>query len=244
MQDASKVVLGSTNSSDKEVSSFVSDPADTPAGRAVSLADDSSLSLALADGNRIGISLGKDLQNTLNTVVARSGLRVPIELNEPKASLTVNGDLVFEAVEGGADGNDITITLADTVTAGSEEASVVGTDITIAIEATQSTATQVKAAFDALPAAVALATCTIVEGEESAAQAALAEDALEGGIDAADYVVIGAKAYIDDITGKANEENQSDVTISDATYVSGVLTGIKEDGTEVPAALVDIPGGL
>lgn len=66
------------------------------------------------------------------------------------------------------------------------------------------------------------------------------------------YVVKGAKVYIDDATGMANDPDANDgedppvsiVTVTDAVYVSGVLDGVKEDGTTVKVALVDMPGGL
>jgi hypothetical protein len=243
MHDASKVLLGATGSSSKETSRFDSDPADTPAGVAVSLDSDGLLSVAVADGKRVGISLGKDLQNVDKTAVARVGLRVPVLLTSGPASVTLNGDLTFTAVLAGADGNDITVAMVDTGAAGAEEITVTGTDIVISMEAGESTATQIKAAFDASAAAVALATCTIVEGQGAAAQAAVAEDALEGGFGGADYVVVGEKVYIDDVTGYANDSEET-VTISDAVYVSGVLTGITEAGAEVEVALVDMPGGL
>lgn len=104
------------------------------------------------------------------------------------AALTVNGDLVFTAVELGWGGNDISIILADTATAGSETVSVVGDQITIGIEGGVSTATQVKAAFDADEDAVALASCAIESGQDGEAQAAAAEDNLEGG----DGLTLGA----------------------------------------------------
>lgn len=60
------------------------------------------------------------------------------------------------------------------------------------------------------------------------------------------YVVLGAKVYVDDVTGMANVVDDGDVTttITDAVYVSGPLDGIAEDGTIVKIALVDMPGGL
>ncbi len=60
------------------------------------------------------------------------------------------------------------------------------------------------------------------------------------------YVVIGAKVYVDDVTGLANIVDTGDVTttITDAVYASGVLDGINEAGELVKVALVDMPGGL
>jgi phage tail sheath gpL-like len=64
-----------------------------------------------------------------------------------------------------------------------------------------------------------------------------------GGGVAPDYVVIGDKVYFSDTTGKADDPD-SLATVSDAVYVSGVMTGIDESGSEVAAALVDMVGGL
>lgn len=60
------------------------------------------------------------------------------------------------------------------------------------------------------------------------------------------YVVKGAFAYSDDVTGKANVVDDGSVTttITNAIYVSGALDGIAEDGTTVKVALVDIVGGV
>lgn len=103
------------------------------------------------------------------------------EIEASYAALTVNGDLTFTAVELGWGGNDVSIILADTATAGSETVSIDGDQITIGIEGGVSTATQVKAAFDADEDAVALASCAIVSGQDAEAQAAAAEASLAGG---------------------------------------------------------------
>jgi hypothetical protein len=66
---------------------------------------------------------------------------------------------------------------------------------------------------------------------------------LSGGGAAPDYVVKGEFAYFSDTTGKADDK-YSLSTVSNAVYVSGVLTGIDEDAAEVPVALVDMVGGL
>jgi hypothetical protein len=57
--------------------------------------------------------------------------------------------------------------------------------------------------------------------------------------------VIGAQVHISDTTGKAVAAGAG-ATGMNAVYVSGVLTAVKEDGTEVAsgAALIDMPGGL
>ena len=61
--------------------------------------------------------------------------------------------------------------------------------------------------------------------------------------DTPDYIALGAKVYFSNSTGKADDPN-SDSTISDAVYASGLLTGIDESGAEVLAVLVDMQGGL
>lgn len=103
------------------------------------------------------------------------------EVTATAAALTVNGDLTFTAVDTGADGNDITITLEDSATAGSETVSVVGTDIVIGIEGGVSTATQIETAYNADEDAVALATVAVVTDQGGDAQAAATEANLAGG---------------------------------------------------------------
>lgn len=97
------------------------------------------------------------------------------------AALTINGDLTFTAVETGSPGNLITITFANSATAGAETCVVTDTDIVIGIQGGVSTATQIKAKYDATAAAVALATCAIVSGQDAASQAAASEAPLAGG---------------------------------------------------------------
>ncbi len=54
---------------------------------------------------------------------------------------------------------------------------------------------------------------------------------------------LGAQVHISDTTGKGIASGAG-ATGMNATYASGLLTGIQEDGTEIPAALIDMPGGL
>lgn len=122
------------------------------------------------------------------------------EITATQASLTVNGDLTFTAVEGGSGGNDITITFADTATAGSETVDVTGTDIVIGIEAGVSTATQIKTAYDAESDATDLATCAIVSGQEAEVQAAASEAPLAGG----DGLYLGT---FDGVLGLASDDD-------------------------------------
>lgn len=102
----------------------------------------------------------------------------------PAQASLVKADLTFTAVAESSDGNDISIEFLDTGTAGAEVVTVTGTGtdkkISVSMEDGVSTGTQMKAALDASAAAVALITTTI-SGTAGNAQAAFAEDNLEGG---------------------------------------------------------------
>jgi hypothetical protein len=78
--DATKVLLGTTTSSAKEISNFVADPDDFPAGVGVRL--DTTGNLSLGTGNLVGISLGVSLDETDRVAVARDGESVPVQLTE------------------------------------------------------------------------------------------------------------------------------------------------------------------
>lgn len=101
-----------------------------------------------------------------------------------QASL-VKGSLTFTAVSSGVSGNEISIEFLDTGVAGSEVVTVTGTapdrKISVSMDSTTSTATQLKTALDASAAALALITTAIASGEGATAQTAFVEDNLEGG---------------------------------------------------------------
>lgn len=77
--DASKVLLGATNSSFKVVDNY---NGSIPAGKIVRLKSDNTISLAKADGSALGISLGKDLSDIGRTAVVRRGVAVPLLLTD------------------------------------------------------------------------------------------------------------------------------------------------------------------
>lgn len=104
------------------------------------------------------------------------------EIIASQASL-VKGDLTFTAVQSGFNGNDISIVFLDTGVAGAEVVTVVGKEITVSMDAGVSTATQIKTALDASTAAALLISTAIASGQGAVAQAAFAEDNLEGGDD-------------------------------------------------------------
>jgi hypothetical protein len=54
---------------------------------------------------------------------------------------------------------------------------------------------------------------------------------------------LGAQVNISDTTGFGAAAGAGATGVN-ATYASGLLTGIMEDGTEENVALIDMPGGL
>lgn len=78
--DTTKVLMGQINSNIKEVDNHIGDPATFQAGLCCHLKSDDTLSLASADGSKMGISLGRSLSDTKRTAICRKGLRVPIQL--------------------------------------------------------------------------------------------------------------------------------------------------------------------
>lgn len=77
---ATTVYMGSTQSKVKEVDNMAGDPATYLAGLCVHLKSDATISLASADGSKLGISLGRSLSNHKRTAICRKGLRVPVLL--------------------------------------------------------------------------------------------------------------------------------------------------------------------
>lgn len=96
-----------------------------------------------------------------------------------KASLVVE-DITYTAVNGGEEGNEISIEYLNTGTAGAEVVTVVGKKISVSMQAGVSTATQINAAIGGSAAAMALITKAIT-GTAGDPQAALAEDFLASG---------------------------------------------------------------
>lgn len=79
MHDASKVALGSTQSSFRTV---VNHKGEIPAGKIVRLKSDDTISIASADGNALGISLGKSLSDIARTAICVRGKGVPVLLTD------------------------------------------------------------------------------------------------------------------------------------------------------------------
>lgn len=80
MHSAVTVQLGNIGSNIKEIDNWLADPATFLAGLCCHLKSDGTVSLAVADGSKIGISLGRSLSDTKRVPIARKGLSVPILL--------------------------------------------------------------------------------------------------------------------------------------------------------------------
>ncbi len=80
MHSASTIYMGSTRSKIKEVINKAGDPATFLAGLCVHQKSDGTISLAAADGSKIGISLGASLSATKRTAICTKGMEVPILL--------------------------------------------------------------------------------------------------------------------------------------------------------------------
>jgi hypothetical protein len=264
-QDATKVLLGATQSSLKKGSEiFASDPATYLAGLAVRRTSAGLLSVTKSAGRWAGISLGKSLSDHKKTTVLHSGLRVPVLLERQPA----RGEITITSYANLVSGTDDSVTVGATVFTFQTGAVTLGQTTARAATSNAATATSLAAQINAHATAGALVVASIDPDDDtnviitsksnttSGDTIALAYTDNDSNIgltvsgatltdsdDTADYVQIGANAYFSDTTGKADDPN-SGATVSNAVYVSGVLTGVDEDGAEVAVAIVDMQGGL
>lgn len=260
--DATKTIMGVPLSSDRDVIQHNSDPATFIAGLAVRQKSDGALSVTLADGQWVGVSLGKSLSDTKKTAVCVSGLKVPVLLEAKPAY----GEVEITSYANLVSGTDDTITVGATVFTATDGAVTPGDATFDARTSNEDAATSLAAQINAHATAGALVEAVAVgavvqiraktnttagnsialaytDNDTNVGATVTGSGTLEDGGDAPDYVVLGEKVYFSDSTGKADDP-YSDSTVSDAVYASGVLTGIDESGAEVYAALVDMPGGL
>lgn len=77
---ATTVYMGTHGSNALESDNFAGSASTFKAGVVVCLDDDGDLDLAVANGSRIGVSLGRSLSDTSRISVARKGLKIPILL--------------------------------------------------------------------------------------------------------------------------------------------------------------------
>lgn len=152
------------------------------------------LTSAASVGDKVFIGLKRDgnLERT-STFTIEAGMLKKIAYVAPVkqvSTITTTGapatlavqDITFYAKQAGEDGNDITVTYTEAVEAGSEVATVSGTDITVQIDSGESTATQVLAAINAAPTVLALVSAAIT-GTAGTAQVSAVAANLAGGVD-------------------------------------------------------------
>lgn len=77
---ATTVYMGTHGSNILESDNWLGVPATHKAGLCVHLDDDGDLDLAVAQGSKLGISLGRSLSDTNRITVARKGKKIPILL--------------------------------------------------------------------------------------------------------------------------------------------------------------------
>ena len=259
---ATTVLLGSTRSSSKQGSEvFASSPATYPAGTAVRRNSSGLLSVAKADGQLIGISLGKDLSDQTKTCVLKSGEQVPLLIERQPA----RGIVTILNYANLVSGTDETITVGATVFTSQAGAATLGQATFRAETSNDATATSLAAQINAhdtagalvkATAVAAVVTLTAILNTTAADTIALSYEAIGAGSgasvsgatltdsdDSPDWVAIGAKVYISDSTGKADDPNSAS-TVSDAVYRSAVLSGVDEAGVAASCVIVDMAGGL
>lgn len=262
--DASKVVMGQTAWSAKDVVEFDNDPASFPAGTAVRLKSDGTLSKTLADGQWLGVSLGRSLSSSKKTAICRAGLKVPmlVEYGPARLVITITSYANLVAVsddtlqfEHAGLSLDETLTFKASASTEDEVAAATNNNTTATALAAKISNHSVLGLHFIASAVGAVVTVTARDNEVDGADVdvtyvdnssvglTLDDATFTGGGASPDFIVLGAKVYVSDTSGKADDA-ASDSTISDAVYVSGLLTGIDEDGAEVSAVLVDMPGGL
>lgn len=121
--DATKVQMGTTRSSVKEVVNYLASSTTFRAGLCGHLKSDGTISLASADGKQLGISLGKDQANAGRTAFVRKGLGVPILLTNAFTP-TVGAQVQISATTGKAvsSGNAVNaVYVSSTLTAIAED---------------------------------------------------------------------------------------------------------------------------
>lgn len=260
------MLMGVTLSSAKDIKHFDSDPAVYKAGLAVSYGSDGLLSLLKSAGMRAGVSIGRSLSDTKQTSVCLAGEEVPVRLSLKRARGTVTISSFANLLTTAAD----TITIAGVVFTAQAGAATPGLAVFQAATSNNATAASLAAQINAhasigllvrasvLNAIVTIAAAaggsagnaiTLVYTDNGSGNigAAVSGATLASGSDvpsAVDFVVIGAKAYCDDITGEFVDPTQAGCTVTDAVYVSGPLTGVYADSSTCAAARVDMVGGL
>lgn len=265
--DAGKIVLAAALSNHKDIANFDVDPAGFLAGLCVSLASTGLPSLLKSAGMRYGVSRGKSQSDHAKTAIQQAGLRVPVRIANTRSTglITVTnfsnlltttpdsvtiGATVFTAQSTAATPGDATFRAATDTTATALSlatqinAHATASTLVYAIASAATVRLYAKVKGAATGHDVAVAYTDNGGGNVGITLSELSDGKLAGGSNTTSPAVVGEKMYINDTTGEADVAMSGFSTISDATYVTTVKTGIAEDGSEVPAVLVDMPGGL
>lgn len=269
--DATKVVMASPRAKDG-CDSFAVDPANFPAGVCVSMASTGLPSLLKSAGMRMGVSRGRSLADITKTSIERDGLRRPILASYKRASCVVTISSYANLVSGTDDALAVAgvsfvaqagaATPGDATFQAATSNNATATSLAAQINAHATASLKVYAVASSATVTI----YSVVDGVGSTGTGndiavaytdndtnvgititGLSGGKLSGGLDTVagiDYVTVGAKMYINDVTGKADVAMSGFSTVSDAVYVAAPKTGIAEDGSEVPAVLVDMQGGL
>lgn len=80
MSHSAKVQMGNISSNIKEIMNKAGDPATFLAGLVVHLKSDDTLSLASADGQKLGVSMGRSQSDIKRVPICVDGLKVPVLL--------------------------------------------------------------------------------------------------------------------------------------------------------------------
>lgn len=272
MHNASVAKLGTNLSSAKIISDHNVDPASFLAGLAISMASTGLPSLLKSAGVRMGVSLGPSLSDHKKLAVIRSGERVPVRLALKRATglITITsfanlvsgtddvitvGATAFTAQAGAAtlgqptfqaaSSNNATATsLAAQINAHATAGALV---YAIASSATVRLYSKVAGVGSTGTGNDIALTYTDNDAQVGATLSEIESDKLAGGsntVTAANAAVVGAKAYINDVTGEFDIAMSGFSTVSDATYVTGAIEGLDESDASVAAAIVDMSGGL
>lgn len=259
--DASKVVFGVCDSSDRTLVDFDADPASFPAGTVVRLKSDNTLSTVAADGAFFGVSAGLSQSATKKLSVIKSGNRVPVILNKIAATGTITITSYANLVASGDDAINVAGTTftakaspsglvqfaAATSNGATRDALLAKIQahpdlVGVVTAAASSTAAIIITAVTTGTAGNALVLTYTDNGTATVGATVSGAGTLTGGLAVSSYAAPGKDLYIDDVTGKADTSSGS--TVTSAICVSGELTGLYSDGTSAAAVLVDMGGGL
>lgn len=259
MQDATKRLLGATGESGKESQSFNDDPTVFLVGLAVRRKSDNTLSLSSADGQLIGVSLGKDLSDAKRTVVCRTGLRVPMRVTDAFAVGTVTitnvanlltttadtikvGAITFTAQSGAATPGAATFqAVTDVTTTAASLALQINSHATLAPLVHATSALGVVTITALTKGAAGDLALVYTDNGGGNVGATVSGATMAGGKRANDYAALGAAVKVNNTTGAVDSSG----TTTGAVYRSLELQGIDAfDGSLITIVEIDMAGGL